>query len=1365
MDIPLEENLRQDFLAEAREHLEALEENILALENETGEAFRGRVDKVFRSLHTLKGSSGCLNFRNLMNLSHSMETLFDGVRKGALTLDGGATDLLLQGVDLLRRMIGNIEESDTIDISSLIGSLGELSGSIDPQEGGAAKTPLKTASGPLSPMPQAPEPPELSLDGKTLTEWQNDYDSAFGEARGFLEKIDGIRRELEKSARAIPELCRNPQPEHWSNAGVLLEGFLDAVRFFGQQKLSTRLERSRELFRNLAARVEPFEAKEESHLIRLHEVLALHATNLDDGETVDFAELDSLLTFFQKRCSKPETSEIIRIHRDDFAAEAKSHLRFIERSFESWRDKHGPLSTELLEDIFRRVHSIKGTAGTLGLEPIQGLSHALETYLDLLRTNEVQFNPQGWKFLFANFDALGAMLDDLDHCSELDLSSLKRKFEALIEGHRVKPDDLPLSASRERPLESPSKIPSPDHGRWQTFISRVQERFQDLVFGLQVLFETGKDLDPTALGVLLPDLDRIANEAIESGFPDLWKLLRTFGQGLDRMLPKALKTGPMIEDGDVPKNSAIPDSKDFRHALHELSVIFSTGTPPDNLEVVNDRIHRWAWGELKTVPERTRAPLASNPLPVTHKPVPERPPSGEAPHSRGHSFVPLPEKSLSGAESRTNDSGGGETIRLRVELLDRLMRLAGELVLIRNQQLFTFEKSDPASRKIIQRLDLLTTELQETIMTTRMQPVGNVMNKIPRLVRDLGRKLGKKVELTLGGLEVEVDKTILEALMDPMLHIVRNCCDHGIESPGERVVVGKKETGRINIQALHEGGQITISVSDDGRGIDPGKIRKKAEELRLRSVADLNKMTDKEVLNLILLPGFSTAEKVSEVSGRGVGMDVVKSNIEKLGGALDFNTRVGMGTELTIRLPLTLAIVPCLIVQNGGHRFAIPQFNVQELVSLDVSRNRQQVEYSRDMEVFRLRGRLLPLVRLGEILARPQPFTEEVRMEITEKFRRPGEPSSRQDSGPLFFIVLKVGTLLFGLMVDKVLGNEEIVVRPMHPAVKSCAIYSGATIMGDGKVALILDAEGLARHYGLSIEPRRDSETTEAKIRSNKERQGFLLFRVGPEETFALPLPFIRRIEKVGRERRIDRVGEKDFINLQGESFFILYLDRILPISPRNPEDERFLLVPHGSGHQFGLMVSKLEDVVYSDFSFSSENLPMDGLFGQAVYGDRTLMFPDLFRLIDMAMPDWRSGGERTRRANSGKRALVVDDTAFFSHLVRSFLESIGVQAVVCNSAPEALRQVAFETFDLIVSDLEMPVMDGFDFARAVRAIDHLEKVPMLALTGSEDPQVRQMALEAGFDRFETKTNRGAFLTAVGDFFSRDGFEKKGGIR
>jgi two-component system chemotaxis sensor kinase CheA len=682
-----------------------------------------------------------------------------------------------------------------------------------------------------------------------------------------------------------------------------------------------------------------------------------------------------------------------------------------------------------------------------------------------------------------------------------------------------------------------------------------------------------------------------------------------------------------------------------------------------------------------------------------------------------------------------------QSVRINLPLLDRLMTLAGELVLVRNQALQSVQVVDVPLRQVVHRLNNVTTALQETVMLTRMQPVDHLFGKFPRLVRDLARQLGKQIELTLDGTEVELDKTILETLSDPLTHLIRNACDHGIESPAVRLAVGKPAVGRILLRAHHEGGQIRIEARDDGQGIDPDVIRRKVVEKGLRTPAELERLNERETLALILLPGFSTAAAVTDVSGRGVGMDVVKTNVEQLGGSLEIESKPGLGTAFQLRLPLTLAIIPCLMVVVDEQRFAVPQKNLEEVLCVRDGAA-LKIEQAHDQEMVRLRNRLLPLVRLSEVLQRRRPFTAATRADIVRKHH------ARTDAPPPlnFIAVVKVGGERCGLIVDRILGTEEIVVKPLHALLKSLRCFSGATILGDGQVSLILDVEGIARHAG-ALQTGVLASTTPPAAQPEADRQAVLLFRHGDREQFAVPLSMIRRIEMI-RPAQLECVGDQEFVAVEGTPIRVVRLEQHLRISPAADQPIMFLLLPRHINQPLGILITSLIDSATLAIELNTQSFREEGVLGSAIIGGQMTLFLDLFRIADRVEGS-RPGKTASLPQKRKRRILLVEDTQFFRQLVRGYLEAEDFEVETANHGALGLERLATGRFDLVISDIEMPVMDGWTFARAVRQRDR--DVPMLALTTLSSASDRARAVECGFDRYEVKLDRERLRTTVAE--------------
>jgi two-component system chemotaxis sensor kinase CheA len=526
--------------------------------------------------------------------------------------------------------------------------------------------------------------------------------------------------------------------------------------------------------------------------------------------------------------------------------------------------------------------------------------------------------------------------------------------------------------------------------------------------------------------------------------------------------------------------------------------------------------------------------------------------------------------------ARTQSSAADSTIRVDVGLLDKLMNLVGELVLARNQILqFTNSSEDSSLLATSQRLNLLTTEIQAGVMKTRMQPIGNIWSKLPRTVRDLALTCGKEVSIEMEGQETELDKTIIESIKDPLTHLVRNTVDHGIEKPEVRRAAGKNPVGRLHLRAFHEGGQVIIQISDDGAGLDAEKLRRKAIERSLITPEQGSRMTDGETFNLIFLPGFSTAEKVTNVSGRGVGMDVVRTNVEKIGGTVDLQSKQGHGTTVRIKIPLTLAIIPALIVTCDGDRFAIPQVSLTELVRLEADEVEKGIEMVHGVPVHRLRGQLLPLVHLSEELK-----------------LREGHGTGAGQDGAVNIVVLQSDGQPFGLVVDAVNDTEEIVVKPLRKQLKNIKTFAGASIMGDGHVALILDVMGVAQRSNVISEARHRAMAEKHDDTAEKiaEKKTFLLF-TGPDDSrMALPLNTLARLEELPNSV-VEKSGQQWVAQYRGQILPLIHLGSVLEErrtelkrTPRSGELSEGpplqVLVCNYEGQTVGIVVEEILDIV-----------------------------------------------------------------------------------------------------------------------------------------------------------------------------------------
>ncbi len=982
--------------------------------------------------------------------------------------------------------------------------------------------------------------------------------------------------------------------------------------------------------------------------------------------------------------------------KDEFREEALEHLEHIEKEL-VLLEKHP--SAERIAPIFRSIHSIKGAAGFMSYQKMSGLAHTMETLLQMLRQGSICCEKDVIDVLLAGTDMLRQMLRSSDKGENTDTRMIQEGMRHLIESCN-NPDTLK---------------------KMETDVSLSDINGQDSGFSVSEFRLGSLPGNYTHLFVLKCNLNELQNK---------------LGIKPDSLIRLLLRQGLILD------SRAETRADDFEQDLRESPLIwnalYATSLTSDeilSLTASDDMEIREVRYEGKKTHSAKQQTAAEN----IRDEIPPSPPQ-------------IPAEERNSADSRVPAESGDlpDTVRIRVELLDQLMKLAGELVLVRNN-LLRMTLSEKAFRGISQRLNIVTSEMQESIMQARMQPVEKLFAKLPRIVRDLCRKLGKEIEIRTLGSETELDKSILEALTDPMIHLIRNCCDHGIEMPETRRRAGKPPSGRIRVRAWHESGQINLEVRDDGRGFDTGAIRDKALENGLKSPDELSRMNEREILNLILLSGFSTAADISDISGRGVGMDVVRDGVERLGGSIDLSTDKGEGSCVHLRLPLTLAIIPCLLVEAGGQSYAIPQSDLAELVCLRNQDVYTRIEIAGEQEVFRLRNRLLPMVRLHEVFRHRRPFTRKERAEISSRYAREAREiiSGQKESKirRLHFLVLKIGTKPYGLIVDEIKGVEEVVVNPVHSALKSLSVYAGTTITGNGNPALILDAEGLAAHADVQFNLREEEQTQE--IFSKEEYQSVLLFKSGPREQFAIPLPMIRRIEPI-RLSRIEKIGNKEFVAVENISCRLLRMENILHVSDCTEKEKMLLLLPKHIRRPFGILLSEVVDTVITPLQLNRESHMEDGLLGTALIRDHMTLFLDIYRLIERAEPEWFAERKKSAPPPDERRSiLLLEDTSFFRNLIKDYLETDGYEVTAVENGQEGMALIQKKHFDMIISDIDMPVMDGWDFMRYIRGESPVPDIPAIALTALDSDADREKAQSVGFNGYQIKLDREELLVNV----------------
>jgi len=730
------------------------------------------------------------------------------------------------------------------------------------------------------------------------------------------------------------------------------------------------------------------------------------------------------------------------------------------------------------------------------------------------------------------------------------------------------------------------------------------------------------------------------------------------------------------------------------------------------------------------------------------------------------------------------------SLRVNVGLLDTLMNLAGELVLSRNQLLQGVNSSNAKATELSsQRIDMITSELQEAIMRTRMQPIANILNKFSRVVRDLSHQLGKSIELEIEGKDVELDKTILESINDPLTHLVRNSVDHGIEMPMEREQMGKKGTGKIILKAFHDAGQVNIVISDNGRGLDPAQISSSAIAKGLISESRVEEMSDKQKTELIFLPGFSTAKEVTDVSGRGVGMDVVVTNIEALGGIIELDSTPGQGTDIQIKLPLTLAIIPSQITSVGNERYAVPQVNLNELLRIPANQIKEKIEKVGDADVVRLRGELLPLLNLADMLSIQRTFIDpetgeehkDRRTRIADRRSKdyiPGVSSDSKDqpkeetkraekdrryhaSSAINIAVVSAGAFKYGLVVDQLHDSEEIVVKPVGRHLKKCTAYAGATIMGDGKVALILDISNLAQMAELSAVAeagRNAAKAAEEEAAARADKVALLTFKNNEKEHFAAPLSIVERIERI-KTSDIEQIGGRKVVQYRGGSLPLYELSQVLNVEQLPQRERQEIIVFKVKDRELGLMVTPPVDTQEVVLNIDSSTLKQPAVSGSMIINNHTTLLVDIFELVKTLNPEWFDAetlAAATMAENGEKIILFAEDSAFFRNQVKQFMVEDGFKVIEAEDGRIAweLLKERVEEIDLVVTDLEMPNMDGFELTKRIKSDPSYSHLGVIALTSLASEAHIEKGKSAGIDEYEIKLDREKLMAVIRQYMN-----------
>lgn len=869
--------------------------------------------------------------------------------------------------------------------------------------------------------------------------------------------------------------------------------------------------------------------------------------------------------------------------------------------------EQNPNDQGLLGNIFRLVHTIKGTCGFLGLPRLEAVAHASENVLGKIRDGSLEVSA----------DAITLILESFDRIKWL-LSSLEEN-EVEPEG-----DD------------------------------------QDLIDRLNHVAEGGT-LDDTA-----------APEAVAEPEPE------------PAEEPAALRPGEV--------------------SMEELERAFMEAPGPDDMP--------------SDEPAAEEAPAEEAVEPEPAPPEAKKEVAVSAP--KGVAKQPDQDKQV------RESAVANQTIRVNVDLLENLMTMVSELVLTRNQLMqISRNEKDSEFTVPLQRLSQVTSELQEGVMKTRMQPIGNAWSKLPRLVRDLSIDLSKKIDLQMLGADTELDRQVLELIKDPLTHMVRNSADHGIEDGPARLAAGKSETGTVTLNAYHEGGHIIIEIKDDGKGLDPEKIKAKAVANGLVAESEADNLSEQQIQQFIFRAGFSTAAAVTSVSGRGVGMDVVRTNIEKIGGTIELKSVYGKGSTFIIKIPLTLAIVSALIVEAGGERFAIPQLSVVELVRAS-NNSEHKIEEVHGTPVLRLRNRLLPLVSLKRLLRLDE-----------------GDEETPQEA---FIVVLQIGTYSVGIMVDRVFDTEEIVVKPVAPILRNITLFSGNTILGDGSVIMILDPNGVAAASGELKMVDEEGQDTARHLTHRSDVSSLLLFRAGGQSPKAVPLALVARLEEIDLAT-VEYSEGRPLVQYRGQLMPLVGMDDDIKLET---EGRQPVLVFTDNERSMGLIVDQIVDIVEDRINIEVRpDAPW--LMGSAVIAGKATEVIDAGFYLTQAYGDWFGSADAdSQEPTEPRRVLLVDDSAFFRNLIKPLLSVAGYDVTTVDHAEAALELCeGGAEFDAIISDIEMPGIDGFELTRRLREIARWEDTPIIALSSHTGPRDLDRGREVGFTDYIAKLDRDALLETL----------------
>jgi len=1050
-----------------------------------------------------------------------------------------------------------------------------------------------------------------------------------------------------------------------------------------------------------------------------------------------------------------------------FLDESREHLDGIEGDLLQIEEQSENVDDDLINKVFRAVHSIKGAAGFFGLTTVKELAHAAENVFGQIRKHELIPTSGIINSLLEAIDTLNHMIENPEESEDIDISAHLSNLKAILTGS--------VPEAKKELLANQVEIKSPD-GRVVFTVSSfdLTNAAEDEKGGPNIYlleYDLIKDIErngKTPWGVISELLQMTSIIDSKLDFDTVGTLDQ---ECASQSIPFYVLISTVMERDiiltllDLKECNLSQISKDLYNTSDE------SGDSQEAEQVV--QVEETVASKPEEKSQVATPVVATKPAPQSATPAPVKATKEVKPGLK---------------KSKPTHEG---SIRVNVKVLDKLMTLAGEMVLTRNQLLQSTAIEDMyLIDRATQRVDLITTELQDAIMSTRMQSIGIVFSKFKRLVHDLSGSLQKDIDLVLEGEDVELDKTIIESINDPLTHLVRNSIDHGIEMPDDRVRAGKKGKGTLRLSAYHKAGQVVIEVVDDGGGIDPDVIKEKALNLGMHTIEELDAMSKQAIIGLIFKPGFSTAQKVTDVSGRGVGMDVVNSNLSAIGGVVDIDSDVGKGTTINIKLPLTLAILPSLLVSVGSERYAIPQINLVELQRIPANEVATKVEKLGDVNVMRLRGELLPLIELRDVLGTPEEYKLKEVAElgaVKQEFAieeggetskaLPTDQAAQLDETPVShrlseqyengygavnIAVVAAGDFHYGIILDNLLDSAEIVVKPLGRHLSSCRCYAGATILGDGKAALILDIIGICHKMEISEKMKRqiDQGNLESDIsKTGQDAQILLMIENAPGDVFAVPLGLVERIEKININH-IETVGGRRAIKYRNGSLTLISIEETCDVKPMEEDLQTlFVIIFNVMNREVGILASQILDIVDTMIEIDEFTFKQPGIWGSSIIEDKTVLILDIQTIAASVLTEIEP---ETLSVNSfaaaptlaqpvegeQKTVLVVEDSKFFLNQITEIAEDGGYKVLNAEDGLIALDVLNKNEgkISLVLTDIEMPNLDGFGLVERMRFDARFSNIPVIAVTSIMGEASEQRGKEVGIDEYLIKLDREKIL-------------------